>query len=237
MCNTGRKKVLVLFASQTGNSQHAANQIAEQLPSHLPGYEAHTLSLDDFLEVENGAWSQFVLICLSSYGVGQAPMGGYSFREFCDYIVDHKCKESLIGLKFALLGLGDSMYTTFFDNPAITNEAMELAGASRITSIGKADASVNQLESIEEWIGNLWKPLKEIVEEAPALTEDQLKELQMNTLKICEDAISGFENPLSSTKKSKKMLVTFFIGMPIFVALGAVVIYLLIQSDSIASLT
>eukprot|EP00547_Thalassionema_nitzschioides_P001304 CAMPEP_0194220672 /NCGR_PEP_ID=MMETSP0156-20130528/28948_1 /TAXON_ID=33649 /ORGANISM="Thalassionema nitzschioides, Strain L26-B" /LENGTH=235 /DNA_ID=CAMNT_0038950797 /DNA_START=77 /DNA_END=784 /DNA_ORIENTATION=+ len=228
------KKILVLYASQTGNSQQAATRIAEKIPSNLPGYEAALLSLDDFLEIEKAAWTQFVLICTSSYGVGQAPMGGYSFRRFCDYIVEHNCMDILNGVHFGLLGLGDSMYTTFFQNPTITNDAMHKAGATQIVKIGKADASKKQLQAIEEWTDNLWKPLKQAVESAPSMTEERLKELQMDTLNICEKAIPDFVNPLKENKLNA-VPMNLMVGMPIVIALVAVVCYLLMQSENFAS--
>lgn len=234
MSSSGRKKIWVLFASQTGNSQQAATRIAEKIPSKLPGYEAALASLDDFLEIEKAAWTQFVLICLSSYGVGQAPMGGYGFRHFCDYIVEHNCADVLKGVHFGLLGLGDSMYTTFFHNPTITNEAMEKAGATRIAAIGKADASEKQLQSIDEWIENLWKPLKEAVESAPSLTEESLKKIQMETLDICQSAIPDFVNPFK--KKKSDVSLTNLIGLSIVVALVAVVCYMMMQSEKIPTI-
>merc|ERR1712232_525804 len=105
---------------------------------------------------------------------------------------------------------------------------MELAGATQIVRIGKADASNQQLQSIDEWIENLWEPLKKAVESAPSITEEELKELQIDTLKICEDSIPNFINSLRKSKPNS-MLVNLLV-MPFLVALFAVLAYIFLQS-------
>ena len=97
MPETRTEKVLVLYGSQTGNSEQAAKDLCEQMSSKLTPLiqkrtgggstirvEATHMQLDDFLELERAAWTRLIVICVSSYGVGQAPLGGYRFRELCD---------------------------------------------------------------------------------------------------------------------------------------------------------
>jgi sulfite reductase (NADPH) flavoprotein alpha-component len=154
-------KIWVLYASQTGNSEQAANKIVSALPDKCKGKAyGQAMQLDDFLELQRAPWSVITIICLSSYGVGQAPLGGYRFRELCNHIVDENKTTLLKGLSFALLGLGDSKYTTFFENPTQSNKALELAGAHRLAPVGKADASsADQVAIVDKWIADLWKPL------------------------------------------------------------------------------
>lgn len=62
----------------SGNSKRAPLEIADQLPSKLstPNLTVtwrHML-LDDFLE--QAKWTRLVIIVTSSYGAGQAPIGG-----------------------------------------------------------------------------------------------------------------------------------------------------------------
>lgn len=123
------EKVYVLYGSQTGNSEQAAQDFCSaivdrlssgriqdftQTPDHISIVPVH-MQLDDFLELERAKWTRLVVIFVSSYGVGQAPLGAWRFRELCDAWIDDKASHfPLKGLRFALCGLGDSKYTTFF---------------------------------------------------------------------------------------------------------------------------
>lgn len=193
--NPREEEVLVLFASQTGNSEQAAETVAAAIPEKLSTptlkVTAKHLQLDDFLELEQAQWTRLVVICMSSYGVGQAPLGGYRFRTFCDALLEKKPTTTLDGLTFALLGLGDSKYTTFFMNPTITNDALTSAGAKRVGDIGKADASGDQLKVIQDWIDGIWPSLKKALQqEAPS--ETRMKEMQHDTIAICRELDEEF---------------------------------------------
>ena len=220
------QKIWVLFASQTGNSEQAARKIAALLPDQCRSTSSNTdithvcevMPLDDFLELERAAWTPIVILCVSSYGVGQAPLGGYRFREFCDYLVETAQTQSsttlttstttttpvrllLQGLQFALLGLGDSKYTTFFENPTQTNLALELAGATRIGAIGKADASSkkdqphkSQEQLIDDWIDHLWKPLQDaLLRTHDMVSPERLEQMQHDTCAICAQINPDFQ--------------------------------------------
>ena len=188
------EQVLVLYASQTGNSEQAALEIADQLPGKLSSdcltVHSRHMQLDDFLELQECEWTQLAVIVTSSYGVGQAPLGGYRFREFCDALLRNKDQAECLlrGLSFALLGLGDSKYTTFFRNPTVVNEALQLAGATRVGELGKADASgADQLGEISKWIDGIWRELKIALNEKPPLSKDRLKQMQRDTIRLCRE--------------------------------------------------
>eukprot|EP00559_Dactyliosolen_fragilissimus_P006162 CAMPEP_0184870544 /NCGR_PEP_ID=MMETSP0580-20130426/37865_1 /TAXON_ID=1118495 /ORGANISM="Dactyliosolen fragilissimus" /LENGTH=240 /DNA_ID=CAMNT_0027372669 /DNA_START=21 /DNA_END=743 /DNA_ORIENTATION=- len=168
------EEIFVLYSSQTGNSESAAEEITSLLPSKLSSsskkYKAKCMQLDDFLEIERAAWTRLVIIVTSSYGVGQAPLGGYKFRELCDYILSEKgtdINNLLKGINYALLGLGDSKYTTFFKNPTTLDNALTKAGATRIGPLGKADASgtgdMEQGKIIQLWVDGIWSHLNEVL--------------------------------------------------------------------------
>lgn len=189
------EQVLVLFASQTGNSEQAAMEIADALPENLstPSLKVTSrhMQLDDFLELHEAEWTRLVVIVCSSYGVGQAPLGGYRFRTYCDAILERKLEKHLQGLSYALLGLGDSKYTTFFMNPTIINGALQLAGAKRVGDLGKADASADQLAIIAKWIDGIWPSLQKALEEEPTSPE-RLKEMQTETIALCRELDEEF---------------------------------------------
>lgn len=249
MSNAAREElVYVLFASQTGNSEQAARDICDQIPEKLSPQQIQKLTaaagissskanvtittksmqLDDFLEIEHAPWTRLVILCLSSYGVGQAPLGGYRFREFCDALIERDdSKEGLLleGVTFALLGLGDSKYTTFFQNPTKTNEALVKAGAKRVGEIGKADHSGDQIGAIEKWIGGIWKELAKVVVEEPT-SKERLKEAQNATIDLCREINPDF----MPEKDNPRYSVSVFIFMALMGAILAYVIMLVFKN-------
>ena len=128
------ERIYFLYGSQTGNSEQAALDLATQAITQLSpdrlqkltGKDASDIviepvhmQLDDFLELQQCQWTRLVVIVVSSYGVGQAPLGSWRFRELCDAWTglqkEGKVSKSLLeGVHYALCGLGDSKYTTYF---------------------------------------------------------------------------------------------------------------------------
>ena len=232
MSHKESEEILVLYGSQTGNSEQAAidisDQIGDKLSSECKTYTSRHMQLDDFLEIEDAKWTRNVIIVTSSYGVGQAPLGCYRFRAFCDVILNEKEKYSklLDGIHFAMLGLGDSRYTTFFQNPTALNEAMLSAGAIRIGELGKADAKGKdenkQDKVILRWIEDIWDPMKEFLGTQPQLTdtmEEKLKDIQSNTLAISRKVLPS-DNEDQPVSKNKNLPIAFF-GISILVVLVA----------------
>ena len=150
------------------------------------------MTLDDFLETHHAPWTPIIIIVCSSYGVGQAPLGARRFREVCDALLERKSENTyaklLNGVRYFLLGLGDSHYTTFFRNPTVMNEALSACGAVMRGDLGKADASGTgddeQGKVIERWVEGMWAGLANVVNELKR-DEGQLAKAQEDTWKLC----------------------------------------------------
>ncbi|KAL7547968.1 hypothetical protein ACHAWF_011244 [Thalassiosira exigua] len=201
------EEILILYGSQTGNSEAAAQDVAHRAPLTLLSpspCRARCMHLDDFLEFEEGRWTRLVVIVCSSYGVGQAPIGARKFRDFCDAISD-RAKERkeggggekfLAGVSFALLGLGDSHYSTFFRNPTAIHDALTSAGATRVGALGKADASgtgdAEQSKVVERWIDGTWDDLaKVLAEKHPG--DEALEKAREETWRTCLELFPEWE--------------------------------------------
>lgn len=223
-----KKEILVLYGSQTGNSEAAAIQISNAIPDKFKsdGYSSRHMQLDDFLEYEKCKWSPIVIIVTSSYGVGQAPLGAYRFREFCDAInEDDGSKKFLSGLKYALLGLGDSKYTTFFQNPTKVDEALRKAGATRIGEVGKADASGPQLEIIDAWIGKLWNVLKQECDQELSLPQEAIDQ----SWNLCVKLFPHFAPTNQNSSHQNLMMAALF---AIIIYLSVTIIMQKLPNDS-----
>lgn len=265
------EEILVLYGSQTGNSEAAAHEICSLLPAKLSSSSSSTattsrtsrrvitsrvMHLDDFLEVEKARWTRLVIIVTSSYGVGQAPIGARKFRDVCDEILNRydddgassdgngranggDCMDKkknnnprfLEGVQFALLGLGDSHYTTFFKNPTTIHKAMTLAGATLVGDIGKADASgtgnMEQSKVIDRWIENIWGDLAKAVtctatsDNTVITKSDQLEKARIETWEICLELFPEWRQKSGMTNYASMMVALYIPLIGIVVALLA----------------
>lgn len=119
MTDIPTESIFVLYGSQTGNSEQAALDFCQQIqekftPSYFQGLaldpvkvETTCIQLDDFLEYQHAAFTKTMIIFVSSYGVGQAPMGSYKFRSFAEALLESGNTSMLKGLSFAVCGLGE----------------------------------------------------------------------------------------------------------------------------------
>jgi sulfite reductase alpha subunit-like flavoprotein len=218
------EEILVLFGSQTGNSEQAAETLSQAISNEIsiPSVlvTSSYMQLDDFLELHHAKWTSIVVIITSSYGVGQAPLGCYKFRRLCDHIMKNTTSHNTLfdGITFAMLGLGDSKYTTFFQNPTRIHSALCAAGASHIGPLGVADASsTDQAKQISDWIQTIIPILTEAVRENKRFEKQQhqqqrqqkqhmqrekLKLAQEQTIRICQEVIPDYHRPLPSLAAS-----------------------------------
>jgi sulfite reductase alpha subunit-like flavoprotein len=270
------EEILVLYGSQTGNSEAAAHEICSLLPTKLspPDSGAATSStsntprrvitsrvmhLDDFLEIEMARWTRLVIIVTSSYGVGQAPIGARKFRDVCDEILNRydgasdeatkvgggdnadgtpRIKNNprfLEEINFALLGLGDSHYTTFFKNPTTIHRALTLAGATLVGEIGKADASgtgnMEQSKVIDRWIENIWGELAKTFADVDATTvtsnsnavheADFLDKARNETWEICLELFPEWRKKTAMANYASMMVGLYIPLLGILVAILA----------------
>ena len=129
MSDDGLRKepVFVLYGSQTGNSEQTAEDFSKQMEEKFtPSYfkdlglepvevETTCIQLDDFLGCKHAAFTKTMVIFVSSYGLGQAPIGCYVFRSFAEELISRteggkaetEARTTLLkGLKYALCALG-----------------------------------------------------------------------------------------------------------------------------------
>ena len=264
---TRKEKILFLYGSQTGNSEQAAKDLCKQCATKLTPeiirklaattckdddnnsskdeiiiiVEPVHMQLDDFLELERAAWTRLVVIVVSSYGVGSAPLGAYRFRELCDAWAAAATAEGtmsstsdnkklLDGVHFAMCGLGDSKYTTYFQNPAAIDKTLRQVGATRVGPLGKADASGTgseaQLDVIDRWMDGIWPHLAQVVSKEPLSTE-RLQEMQRTTVALCRKINPDFLPEPRYNPPSMMLLIS--IAVSIFAILAY---FLLSQTEA-----
>jgi sulfite reductase alpha subunit-like flavoprotein len=232
---TRKEEVYVLYGSQTGNSEQAAKDLCGQVETRLGPEVIQKLTdtkdsitvvpthmqLDDFLEIDRAKWTRLIVVIVSSYGVGSAPLGAYRFRELCDawlnlYGDKNDNPKILNGCHFAMCGLGDSKFPTFFENPTKINESLMLVGAKRVGPLGKADASGTgkevQANVIDRWMDGIWPELATVVAMKP-LPEEQLEEMQNRTVALMKRINPDFMPEKSSNTAFIITIISFLIGI------------------------
>lgn len=124
----------ILYGSETGHAEALA-QHAEEL-AQAGGMAVRRIDLADFRPQEIREVRQ-LLIFISTHGDGDPPL---TATDFCEFLQSRKAPR-LDGLKYAVLGLGDSSYAQFCQTGKTLDQRLEALGAQRIYA--RADCDVD----------------------------------------------------------------------------------------------
>lgn len=145
--------VVILYGSEGGTSEQVADNVVDVLGDYgdvslydMMEFDAGDLEADDFL----------VVIC-STYGEGELPTGA---EPFYDSLVEEN--PDLAGMRFAVFGLGDSIYEdTYNRGGELMAEKLASLGAVQVGEHGRHDSSskVRPKEQAQEWAKNIGEKL------------------------------------------------------------------------------
>lgn len=145
------QRILILYGTVTGNAEICANQAAERLKE--AGCPAEVKDIFD-VQPHEVQKETTLLICISTYGEGDPPDAGVPMWE--GLVRDGNY--DLCGLRFSVLGLGDSGYEKFCQCGKDFDAALERQGAQRIAT--RVDADVDYKEPCAAWIESVVTGLK-----------------------------------------------------------------------------
>ena len=164
-------------------------------------------------------WTEFktLIVITSSTGDGDPPENAIKlwrklrFKDLNNQYLSH--------LEYALLGLGDTNYTTFGGFPRAFDKQLLKLGARKIYKSVCADDAVGLETTVDPWIENLWPALldkKECVENIPPPSEKSVQEVEkvsfmenMGDIKIPELSF-----PLDIVNETKPATEEFLITSP-----------------------
>lgn len=124
---------VILYGTETGTGELVADAISDVLSAE------HDPSIYDMSEfaVEDLNTDDFLVIVCSTYGEGELPTGAEPFADELDDV-----RPDLTGVRFAVFGLGDTVYgETFNRGGEIMAEKLTALGASQVGNHGRHDLS------------------------------------------------------------------------------------------------
>lgn len=130
------QRVTIIFGSQTGNAQKVAERLAAEMRGK--GLQLRLVRADRYPNKELKD-ERLLLIVISTQGEGDPPDDSLAFVEF----LNGRRAPALPGLKFAVLGLGDSSYPEFCGIATKIDQRLEALGATRLHPVGLADLDID----------------------------------------------------------------------------------------------
>jgi sulfite reductase (NADPH) flavoprotein alpha-component len=137
--------IALLWASQTGNAQALAEDLAARLQA--AGCRVQAWDMDDYPLARLTETAQ-VLLVSSTFGDGDAPDNGQAFWQGLQDL-----QRPLPGLAFAVLGLGDSSYAQFCRHGRQLHERLLQLGATAL--LPRVDCDGDSAEAADSWLADL----------------------------------------------------------------------------------
>jgi sulfite reductase (NADPH) flavoprotein alpha-component len=147
-----RPKVLLLWASQTGNIESLTERYATQLMES--GFEIRSACMEDY-DAAGLTKAQYVLLMTSTFGDGDPPDNGMSFWT----ALKAASAARLDGVRYAVLAFGDRNYDQFCGHGCRLDVRLAEQGALRL--LPRADCDAEFQPAADAWLERIVTRIKE----------------------------------------------------------------------------
>ncbi len=137
------KKILILYGTETGNSELLAMD-AEKVAESLD-FEPTVNAMDEVSLSDMQSHNNIIIVC-STWGDGEQPDNALDLYEE----VEGSSEDSLNGVNFAVLALGDTAFDLFCEAGIQWDQVLENKGGVRIND--RIDCDVDYEDDAEDWI-------------------------------------------------------------------------------------
>lgn len=180
-----KPRLLILYASQTGNAEDAAERIGRE--AERRHCSSLVLSVEEF-DVHHLPFEEVVVFVVSTTGQGDSPD---SMKAFWKFLLMRSLGHLwLEGLHYAVFGLGDSGYQKFNLVAKKLDKRLSDLGAHPITERGLGDDQHRSgyEVSLDPWLNSLWVTLKEkfpkIFVQGTAFSDSEMQDLGLPKFQI-----------------------------------------------------
>lgn len=149
----------ILYGSQTGNARSVAASLGERALAQ--GLDARVLSMADF-KPRDLVKELAVLVVVSTQGEGEPPESALDLYSF----LNGKRAQRLEGLRYAVLGLGDSSYEFFCQTAVDFDERLAALGAERLAPLQCCDVVYE--EEAKSWSAKILAQVGDVTTERGA---------------------------------------------------------------------
>ncbi len=141
----GDRSLLILFGSQSGNSEGLAAQFAKQASGY--GLEAEVADMDGF-DLSSLSGRKRVFIVCSTWGEGEQPDNAEEL-----WIKASSASPGVLdGVNFSVLALGDTSYELFCESGKEWDRRFEELGGTRL--VDRVDCDVDYDKTSQDWADN-----------------------------------------------------------------------------------
>ncbi len=196
----------VVYLSETGVGQTIAERLRAEAGSH--GLKCNAYAASEFATI---AWSEprvWVFIS-SSTGDGDPPEKAIKFWR---WVRQAEQATLLAGSQVAMLGLGDSNYSTYMGLPRrLRQHVLAIGGSEFIPATEADDATPSGLESaVEPWFERLWPALAiaTATKTAGAATASKEPQTHPRLAEAAFGVIPSFDTPAPSLREDDSIAAT-----------------------------
>jgi len=154
-----RTPLTILFGSESGNAEELAYAAKKTAARH--GFDARVLDMAD-AELASLAGVKHLLVYVATWGEGDPPQRAAEF--YAALVSDNAPR--LAGVKYAVLGLGDSAYVNFCETGRRIDARLEELGATRAAD--RIDLDLDFSAKAASWTASTLEALRPPQEEAGA---------------------------------------------------------------------